>query len=105
MTTPLSDIVAHALRAMSLSEPAFFMDDQQRERIARAVVEAYYAGSSGRVVYDTSRAWTNYSSLLLRMFPDSWLICCVRSPAWIVDSIERLIQKNPLLVTRLFHPT
>lgn len=104
MTSPLSDIFASTLRVMSISETALFLSDEQRERILRAVVHAYCCGFSYDVLYDTSRVWTAYAAPLLSLFPDARLICCVRNPAWIVDSIERLVQKNAFLVSRLFGP-
>jgi len=36
------------------------------------------------------------------IMPESKIICCVRSPAWIIDSVERLIQGNPLAASRMF---
>jgi sulfotransferase len=34
-------------------------------------------------------------SLLLELFPDAYVLCCVRDPVAVVDSIERLLQKHP----------
>jgi len=56
------------------------------------------------MVFDTSRLWCAYATLLLRLYPDARLICCVRSPAWIIDSIERLVHRNAFLVPKLFPP-
>ncbi len=41
--SPVWDVFSNALRAMSAREGALFISDAQRERILRAVVEAYYA--------------------------------------------------------------
>src|SRR5204862_8314183 len=34
--------------------------------------------------------------------PSSRVICCVRNPAWIVDSVERAVQQNPLVAPKMF---
>ena len=36
------------------------------------------------------------------LFPDSRVICCVRNPAWILDSIERRVQNAGLSRSRMF---
>jgi len=103
MTSPVSDIFVAALQAMSMSEASLFMADEQRERILRAIVENYYCHHvEGGIVFDTSRIWSAHTAALARLFPEARIICCVRNPAWIVDSIERLIRRNPLLVSRMF---
>lgn len=104
MTSPLSDIFVNALRTMSISETALFMSDEQRARILRSVVTAYYCDMPHKIIYDTSRIWCAYAAPLLQLFPDAWIICCVRNPAWILDSIERLVQRNTFLVPRIFGP-
>ena len=35
-------------------------------------------------------------SLVLDLFTDAYVICCVRSPVAVIDSIERLLQRHPL---------
>ena len=104
MSSPLSDIFIAALRTMSMSETALFMSDAQRARILQSVLNAFYCHMPHQLVYDTSRMWCAYTSPLLQLLPDSWIICCVRNPAWILDSIERLVQRNSMLVSKLFPP-
>ena len=41
---------------------------------------------------------------LSQLFPDTRVICCVRSPAWILDSVEQLVARNPLRISRMFDP-
>ena len=41
--------------------------------------------------------------LLGALYPQSRVICCVRNVAWIIDSIELIIRKNPLQVSRIFN--
>src|SRR5947209_754923 len=42
------------------------------------------------------------STLLAALFPASRVICCVRNPAWVIDSIERLTQRNKWEPSRIF---
>ena len=39
--------------------------------------------------------------LVHEMFPQAKVIACVRDVPWIMDSIERLLQKNPFENTKL----
>jgi sulfotransferase len=32
------------------------------------------------------------------------VICCVRSPAWILDSVEQLVARNPFRISKMFDP-
>ena len=64
-------------------------------RILRALFSAYYADFEADIVFDTNRRWCANMSLILKLFPDAYVICCVRDPVAIVDSIERLLQQHP----------
>ena len=89
---------------MSSNEGALFIAETQRERILRAVFEAYYAEFTDNwVIFDTNRTWCSLLPALVRLFPQARVICCLRNPAWILDSLERLVQKSPLLTSRLFN--
>ena len=48
------------------------------------------------------RRWFAKLSALARLFPDARIICCVRHVPWIIDSMERLAQQNPLEPSRIF---
>ncbi|HLZ82393.1 MAG TPA: sulfotransferase [Caulobacteraceae bacterium] len=104
MTSPVGSLVNGLLRTMSQeNETAVFIDDAQRERILRASVEAFYGDiDPEKLVFDTNRGWTSKLALLTRLFPKAKVICCVRSPAWVLDSIERLTRGNPLEPSGLF---
>jgi sulfotransferase len=104
MSSPLSDVFVSALNAMSLSETALFASDGQRARVLTSIIEAYYFEMSGRTVIDTSRAWPAHISALATLVPSSRIICTVRSPAWIIDSVERLVQQNSLRAPKMFAP-
>jgi sulfotransferase len=105
MTSPVGGLFNVLLREMSQSnEGAVFIDDNQRERMLRACFDAYYAEIHlTKLVFDTNRQWTTKLSALARLFPAAKLICCVRNPAWIIDSIERLIRRNDLEPSKIFN--
>ena len=54
------------------------------------------------IVFDTNRAWTGRVAVLADLFPASRIICCVRDIGWIIDSIERMLAKNALQLSRVF---
>ena len=102
ISTPLADLTGGLVRGMSEHEGAVLISTEQRERMVRALIEAYYSGTSARLVFDTSRKWCAMLPLVAQLFRESRVICCLRSPAWIIDSVERAIQHNPLLAPRMF---
>jgi sulfotransferase len=82
---------------------ALFISDDQRACILKSLVAAYYAGHSDRaVIFDTGRIWCVLLPAISQLFPGSKVICCVRNPAWILDSLERLVQRNSLVASKLF---
>jgi sulfotransferase len=104
MSSPLYGIFAGLCRSMSgANEYARFISDDQRLRVLVSVVDAYYAHlSQERLIFDTNRDWTKMLPALAKLFPTARMICCVRNPAWILDSIERLIQANSIQPSRMF---
>ncbi len=105
MTSPVGSLFTAMLRAASgENESAVFIDDDQRARLLRAVFEAYYAElSPTHVIIDTNRLWTTKLAALADLFPAARVICCVRNPAWVIDSIERLIRRNKYEPSRIFN--
>jgi sulfotransferase len=74
-----------------------------RERLLRAVFDAYYAEiHPHQVVFDTNRQWTTKLPALIHLFPQAKMICCVRNLAWVVDSIESLIRRNIFELSGIF---
>ena len=95
MSSPVAGLLNTLLHEMSgKNEFSVFIDNGQRERILRGLVEQYYAEAEAAVVFDTNRAWCSKLPLLATLFPDSKVIACVRDLSWIVDSVERLVRKN-----------
>ncbi len=105
MTSPVGGLFNVLLREMSQgNESAVFIDDEQRERLLRVCFDAYYADiHPDKLVFDTNRQWTTKLPALTSLFPKAKLICCVRNPAWVIDSIERLIRRNYLEPSKIFN--
>ena len=101
---PVAGMVGALLEKMSgKSEHSVFISDEQRQRIILAVINEYYAESHSSVVFDTSRAWCARMPLIKKLYPDSKVIACVRNMPWIIDSIERIVQRNVLQPSSIFN--
>jgi sulfotransferase len=105
MTSPVASLIGALMPKMSgATEFAVFFDDERRRAILRSVFEAYYADvPPGHVVFDTNRIWSGKTPLLADLYPEARIICCVREVGWIIDSIERMLRKNPLQLSRIFN--
>lgn len=101
--SPVAEIILQCIRTMSASESALFISDKQREQVLRSVIEAFYAAAGDScIIFDNNRNWCSLLPVLAQLFPNSRVICCVRNPAWILDSVERLVQQNAYLASRMF---
>lgn len=106
MSGPLAGMFGSLLGEMSeRSEFAVFIDDAQRQRVLRGLFENYYADCAAEVIFDTSRAWCTRLPALSQLFPAAKVIACVRHVPWIIDSIERLVQKNAFSPSSIFNYT
>jgi sulfotransferase len=104
MSGPLAGLVGSLLERMSgQNEFSVFIDDQQRETIIRSLMQGYYQGNTEEVIFDTSRGWCKHSTLLKTLHPESKIIACVRDMPWIIDSIERLVDKNVFQPSSIFN--
>ena len=105
MTSPVGGLFNAMLSATSArTESSVFIDDDHRQRLLHAVFDAYYADiHPTQMVFDTNRQWTTKLPALVRLFPAAKVICCVRNPAWIIDSIENLIRRNAFELSGIFN--
>lgn len=103
MSGPVGGLFQSLLQGMGAkTEFAEFISDRQREKILKSVFEAFYDEIDASVVFDTNRSWTSKLQAILQLYPGAKVLCTVRNPAWILDSIERMIRKKPLLESNLF---
>ena len=104
MSSPLHGVFTGLLRSMGpANEYSRALSECQRERIIRSVFAAYFADEADRkLIFDTNRGWCAQLAALASLFPGTRVICCVRSPAWILDSIERRVQAAPYPGNRMF---
>ncbi|HEX4368783.1 MAG TPA: sulfotransferase [Rhodopila sp.] len=105
MTSPVGSLFNAMLASTSArNEGAVFIDDTHRQRLLRAVFDAYYADiHPNQLVFDTNRQWTTKLPALVRLFPKATVICCVRNPAWVIDSIENLVRRNAFDLSGIFN--
>jgi sulfotransferase len=104
MSSPVYSLFRAMLAETSArNEGSVFLDNDIRQRLLVGVFDAYYHEAAPEtVIFDTNRGWTTKLPALAELFPDSKLICCVRNPAWILDSIESLIRRNAFELSGIF---
>ncbi|TQV78646.1 sulfotransferase family protein [Denitrobaculum tricleocarpae] len=104
MSSPLAPLFNACLTGMGAdNEFSVFFKEEQKRSILEGVFENYYKHlDTADVVFDTNRMWASQLTVIKQLFPETKVICCVRNPAWILDSVERLLRKNALDVSRLF---
>jgi sulfotransferase len=104
MSGPLAGMFGALVREMSgRNEYSVFIDDATRERILHALFDSFYAQSTAEVIFDTNRSWCERMPAIERLFPNAKVIACVRQLPWVVDSIERLIQRNIFSPSAIFN--
>lgn len=105
MTSPVGMLFAKVVESFGAgSEFGPVVDIEQRRRFLKGLFSSYYADHPDKtVVFDTNRSWCGRIGALADLFPESRIICCVRNPAWVMDSIERIYRANPFETTRLFN--
>lgn len=102
MMSPVAALVSALVDEMSQKNGfSCFINDAQRKRILKGLFWAYYEDLSfsehaDTVVFDTHRSWCGRMAMLGELFPDAKVIACVRSPAWVMDSLERQGRRHPL---------
>lgn len=103
MTSPVAQLCRVLHENMCGGEFGVFFDDNRRKTVLRGVFDSYYEGlPPGTVIFDTNRSWTGRLPLLDQLYPGARIICCVREAGWMIDSVERMLHKNPLKLSRIF---
>ncbi len=104
MTSPLADIMGVVMaEASSKNDFSFDVSDEQRVSLLRGLVDNFYSGhADGGVIFDTSRLWCSRMQLLGALLPEAKVIACVRHLSWVLDSMERLVRRHPVGVSKVF---
>lgn len=103
MSSPIDQIVTKTFNAMGKdNEFSIFITPEQRQEILIGIFANYYKSINAEVIFDTSRTWCSKIPLLKALFPQSKIIACVRNMAWVMDSLESIIRRNPLQVSGMF---
>lgn len=103
MSGPLAGLFGALVGQMSArNEYSVFIDDAKRERVLRGLFDTFYADCQAEVIFDTSRGWCGWMPAIAKLFPDAKVIACVRDVSWVVDSIERLVQRNVFSPSSIF---
>jgi len=104
MSGPLAGLFGALLGEMSArNEYSVFIDDAKRRRILRGLFDDFYADCPAEVIFDTNRGWCALMPAIAQLFPDAKVIACVREMPWVIDSIERLIQRNVFTPSSIFN--
>jgi sulfotransferase len=56
------------------------VNEEQRARILRGLLDSHYADLKQPVIFDTNRAWTAKLPALMKLFPKAKVICCGATP-------------------------
>jgi len=104
MSSPIAPMMNSALEQMGAgSEFSSFFDEHKRKSICRALFDAYYQEQQAKdIIFDSNRIWTARLHQLVELFDDFKMICCVRNPAWVMDSFEVIYRKNPFDYSRMY---
>jgi len=104
MTSPLADIMGVVMaEASSKNDFSFDVSDEQRLALLRGLVENFYSGQpDAGVIFDTSRLWCSRMQLLGALLPGAKVIACVRHLPWVLDSMERLVRRHAVGVSKVF---
>lgn len=102
MSSPVFSLVNILLPKLSnANEFGVFFTNQARANVLRGLFESYYAGLHDQVIFDTNRSWTQKLPVLLELFPDLRIVCCVRPINEIIQSFERQYLNNPLQLSQI----
>jgi sulfotransferase len=104
MSSPASALCQRLLFGMGpQSEFSALITDAQRRNIIHGMFDGYYKDiHPQKLVVDTGRMWCSKMPLVAELYPKARVIVCVRELLWIMDSFERILRKNPLVISKMF---
>ena len=87
-----------------MTAPSVFFKEEQKRDILTGIFDGFYRHvDAPGIVFDTNQMWTSRLAAVRKLLPKAKMICCVRNPAWVMDSVERLVRKNAFDVSRIFN--
>jgi sulfotransferase len=106
ITSPVAALVGAIQPKMTGEEFGVLFDDEKRALVLKSMFGAYHANRiatlvSSPVIFDANRFWTGRMALIADLYTRAKVICCVWSIAWIIDSVESMLTKNPRGVHQL----
>ena len=106
MSSPVAGLMNASLELMGAGGEFYsFFNQDKRLSMCKALFNAYYQEHTNKaVIFDTNRIWTARMHQLNELYPQSKMICCVRNPAWVVDSFESIYRKKPFDYSKLYNP-
>ncbi|WP_448677435.1 sulfotransferase family protein [Delftia acidovorans] len=104
MSSPVAGLLNSVLEQMGAGSESYpFFNEARRKTMCRALIDAYYADIPQPVIFDTNRQWTARLHQLAELVEGFKVVCCVRNPAWVMDSFELIHRKNPFDYSRMFN--
>lgn len=107
ITSPLFSIATAMRQAMSTSSEHYqLMNERKRLKLYAGLFDSYYedAYKAGKtIVFDSNRSWLQLQALTSTVFPGARTIVCVRSPSWVIDSLEQLFLANAAVIPQYFN--
>ena len=108
VSSPVASFFDALQPVLSHGEFAAVLSDETRTDMLHGLVDSFYGRTRKRlaadpVVFDSNRTWTARMAVVDKLFPSARVICCVRDIGWILDSFECMLNKNPLLLPRMFN--
>lgn len=103
--TGISDILVSHFRSqieVANESPPNEFDEQRLKLILTSTVDSFYYNVKKPIVFNTNRLWTNLLPELKALYPYTKVICCVRDINRIIDSFERMHQKNPFAISSVY---
>ena len=102
VTSPVYGMTMKVLAEVSAAHNASFFDETRRHAVLRSVLRGYYYDSSISDVIDTNRGWCGQIPLIVKLYPDAKIICCVRNLGWVINSFERVARANPTRISSIY---
>lgn len=103
ISSPVGATFMELQRSLSRwNEAATFLDDHDRANMLGTMVLSYYHRRAGGrpIVFDTNRRWCNVLPVLKTIWPDTKVVCCVRDPRAVMNSMEKVLRAHPLELSR-----